>query len=147
MYPVLVYNHATQTIRQMPQNYLIAHYNGFSWHSEPDLAADKELAIKVYLALFDHKAKYDKDGMYLLSKVTPNKPGYIKELVALLDPTINGVKEDIIAVMDSCVEGYTKEWDPTGEGADGFGAMYTILQKVANHFGIDTSTAKQFPEG
>jgi hypothetical protein len=146
MDPVLVYNHATQTIRQMPQNYLIAQYNGFSWHSEPDLAADKELALRVYLALFDHETKYNKDGLFLLSKVTPNTTGYIKELVALIDPTINGVKEDIIAVMDSCVEGYTKEWDPTDMGADGFGDMYQLLQRVAEHFGIDTSTAKQFPE-
>lgn len=67
----LVYNVATETIRQEPQNYLIAHKENGRWICEPDLAADQELAKRVFNALFDHDTKYG-DGLNLLSKVTPN---------------------------------------------------------------------------
>lgn len=134
MKPILIYNHATDTIRQMPQNYLIAGRVGAKgyqrWVCDPDIAADKELATKVFIALFDFNTRYG-DGLNLLSKVTPNN---------------SDVAEDLIAVMDSCVEGYTGEWDSTGEGKDGFGDMYTILQRVADHFGIDTSNALRFTQ-
>jgi len=130
MKPVLVFNEATQTIRQMPENYLIAGKIQNRWVCDPDIAANKELATRVYLALFDFNARYG-DGLNLLSKVTPNP---------------SDIAEDLIAVMDSCVEGYTGEWDITGEGADGFQDMYRLLHKVANRFGIDVSEAKQFSE-
>ena len=72
---VLVYNEATETIRQMPQNYLIAHRKDKAWICEPDLAADRGLANRVFNALFEHKLKYG-TGLELLAEVTPN---FIKE--------------------------------------------------------------------
>ena len=68
----LVYQYTTETIRQMPQNYLIAHKKGRAWVCEPDLASDKELATRVFLALFEFNNKYS-DGLGLLASVTPNK--------------------------------------------------------------------------
>lgn len=69
---ILVYQHTTETIRQMPQNYLIAHKNGNAWICEPDLAADINLATRVFKALFEHGNKYG-TGLNLLAQVTPNE--------------------------------------------------------------------------
>ena len=69
---ILVYQEASETIRQMPQNYCIAYKREYRWICEPDLAADKKLSTRVFLALFDHSVKYG-TGLNLLSKVTPNK--------------------------------------------------------------------------
>ncbi len=71
MKPILSYEQGSETIRQLPQNYLIAYKKDNSWICEPDLAADKELANRVFNALFEFEAKYG-SGLYLLSKVTPN---------------------------------------------------------------------------
>ena len=68
----LVYSEYSETIRQAPQNYLIAHNIKGHWICEPDLAADKELATRVFIALFEFDVKYG-SGLNLLSKVTPNK--------------------------------------------------------------------------
>lgn len=68
---ILIYDEGSETIRQMPQNYLIAHKVKGHWVCEPDLAADKELATRVFIALFDFDVKYG-TGLNLLSMVTPN---------------------------------------------------------------------------
>ena len=68
---ILVYEQGSESIRQMPQNYLIAYRSYNRWVCEPDLAADKELSKRVFMALFDHDTKYG-DGLNLLAKVTPN---------------------------------------------------------------------------
>jgi hypothetical protein len=72
MQPTLVFQEGSQTIRQMPENYLIAHREFGRWICDPDLAADKELATRVFLALFDFDTHYG-DGLNLLAKVTPNE--------------------------------------------------------------------------
>lgn len=71
---VLVFNAYSNTIRQMPQNYLIAHFDEQKryWICDPDTACDKNLAARVFLELFNYESKYNKDGLSLLSKVTPN---------------------------------------------------------------------------
>ena len=69
---ILVYQEGSETIRQMPQNYLVAHKNINEWVCIPDLAADRELCNRVFNALFEHSVKYG-SGLNLLSKVTPNK--------------------------------------------------------------------------
>lgn len=47
--PFLIYQEESKTIRQMPENYLIAHKQlGTAWVSDPDLAADKGLCMEVY---------------------------------------------------------------------------------------------------
>ena len=71
MEPIISYQDNSETIRQLPENYLIAYRINGSWICEPDMAANKELATRVFLALFDHKVKYG-DGLNLLEKVTPN---------------------------------------------------------------------------
>jgi hypothetical protein len=48
----------SDTIRQFPQNYLIAYRTFNSWKCEPDLAADKKIATRCFLALFDYNTKY-----------------------------------------------------------------------------------------
>lgn len=72
MIPILSYCTYSNTIRQLPQNYLLAAFNGNVWICEPDLAADKELATKVFLELFNYESKYQKDGLTLLSNLTKN---------------------------------------------------------------------------
>jgi len=71
MEPILGYNVKTDTIRQMPENYLIAYRDGGGyWICNPDIAADKELATRVFLALFDFDTKWRSTGLELLAKVT-----------------------------------------------------------------------------
>jgi hypothetical protein len=65
---ILIYQPASETIRQMPQNYLVAHKSENRWICEPDLAADKELSMKVFKALFEYNNKYG-SGENLLSVV------------------------------------------------------------------------------
>lgn len=55
----------------------------------------------------------------------------------------NEIQKDIITLMNYCREGYTGEWDPTGEGRDGFVAMYEICEKLAQTYGIDVRKAKE----
>ena len=67
-----------------------------------------------------------------------------KKLKATPDKlTKKAVREDLVALIDSCVEGYTGDWDPIGEGCDGFSDMYDLLKKLANNFGVDVSKAKE----
>ena len=53
----IVYNEYTETIRQMPQNYMIAIKNG-PWVMSPDLAADPKIVCAVTLALLEYENKY-----------------------------------------------------------------------------------------
>lgn len=52
------------------------------------------------------------------------------------------VQQYFVALMNSCVEGYTGEWNPTGEGAGAFTSMYDQLMALAEHFKVDVSKAK-----
>ena len=53
----IVYNKSTETIRQMPQNYMIAIKNGH-WVMSPDLAADPKIVCAVTVALLEFVNKY-----------------------------------------------------------------------------------------
>lgn len=64
----LIYQQGSDTIRQMPQNYLVAYRRHDGWICDPDLAADRTLCNKVFNALFDHSTKYGTPEN-LLSKV------------------------------------------------------------------------------
>jgi hypothetical protein len=70
MKPILCFCTYSNTIRQLPQNYLIAENSVNGWVCNPDLAANKELSTRVFLELFNHDSKYS-NGLTLLSKVTP----------------------------------------------------------------------------
>ena len=61
----LVFEEYSATIRQLPQNYLIAHWKGPGWVCEPDLAANKDFAVKVFVAIMQHKNKYDKTAGFI----------------------------------------------------------------------------------
>lgn len=54
----VVYCAYSDTIRQMPQNYLLAHRVHRAWVNDPDLAADKGLVVKMALALMEFECKY-----------------------------------------------------------------------------------------
>ena len=54
----LVYNAATDTIRQMPQNYLIAYREHGRWICDTDGAADQGLAVQVFLRLYKYDYQY-----------------------------------------------------------------------------------------
>ncbi len=68
------YDTYSDTIRQMPQNYIIAHRNtpAKSWICEPDLAANKDLCVRVFTELMNWDSKYANDPLQLLAKITPN---------------------------------------------------------------------------
>jgi hypothetical protein len=64
---VLVYRPGSETIRQMPENYLVAHRQNGAWRSEPDLAADMELCMKVYRTInHSHANKYIATGEQII---------------------------------------------------------------------------------
>jgi hypothetical protein len=69
---ILIYQEGTETIRQMPQNYMIATRTVNGWVCDPDPAADFELVKRVFNEIFiNHESKWG-EGLNLLSKVTPN---------------------------------------------------------------------------
>lgn len=72
MTPILSFCEYSQTIRQLPQNYLIARKSGIRWICEPDLSADKELCTRVFLELMNFDSKYCQNGLELLAKLTLN---------------------------------------------------------------------------
>ncbi len=69
--PILSYCDYSNTIRQFPENYLIASKKENKWICEPDLAANKKLIFKVFKELLNYKSKYCQDGLKLLAKLTP----------------------------------------------------------------------------
>jgi len=54
----IIYQPESETIRQMPENYLLAHKTENRWICEPDLACNKKTAIKVFKLLLNHSVKY-----------------------------------------------------------------------------------------
>jgi len=82
---ILTFEDDSDTIRQMPQNYLIAHRLHREWICNPDPACDHKLAERVFNALWEHSTKWG-NGLNLLAKVTPNsefKKGWKKWLLRL----------------------------------------------------------------
>ncbi len=66
----LFYEKETETIRQRPENYCIAYKMAGRWICEPDLAADRNLTLKVFNALWNHDLKYGK-GESMLNSISP----------------------------------------------------------------------------
>lgn len=69
---VLTYCTYSETIRQMPQNYLIASKKLGYWMIDFDISADINLVLRVTKALTTYESRYG-DGLNLLSLVTPNE--------------------------------------------------------------------------
>ena len=70
MKPILGFQTTSNTIRQLPENYLIAHFDTNRWICEPDLAANKELCNLVFNELLNFESKYERNGLKLLAKLT-----------------------------------------------------------------------------
>jgi hypothetical protein len=69
----LTYQEGSETIRQMPENYLIAKKHLNRWITDPDMACNKTLATKVFLALFDFDTAYG-TGKKVLETANKIKP-------------------------------------------------------------------------
>lgn len=65
----LVYNEYSDTIRQAPQNYLIAYRREGKWIADPDLAADKGLAVQCFTALLNYENRWQSSGHHLLERI------------------------------------------------------------------------------
>jgi hypothetical protein len=67
----LTYQEGSGSIRQMPENYLVAHRrNHGGWISEPDLAADPSLCMKVYRTInHSYANKYVATGQEVIDMV------------------------------------------------------------------------------
>jgi len=46
------------------------------------------------------------------------------------------IKENLQTLINSCAEGYTGEWDSSGEGREGFLAMAEVIQRIAQELKI-----------
>ena len=58
-----------ETIRQQPQNYLIAHKLQKRWVCDPDSACNKQLAIRLFNLLFDYDFQYRTHGRDIVNAV------------------------------------------------------------------------------
>jgi hypothetical protein len=67
----------------------------------------------------------------------PNNFAYLKQQAE------KEVQERFIALINSCVEGYTGEWDPSNEGRGGFEDMRDQLVELAEFYKVDISDAKE----
>lgn len=57
----------SESIRQMPENYLVAHKSNGSWKCEPDLAADMEFCTKVFRTInHSHANKWLATGQQII---------------------------------------------------------------------------------
>jgi hypothetical protein len=54
----IIYQKGTETIRQMPENYLLAHRTFGRWVCDPDIAANKEICTTIFLELFNYDSRY-----------------------------------------------------------------------------------------
>lgn len=64
----VIYSEGTKTIRQMPQNYLIAYNREGRWVCDSDTAADVEICKVVFEVLLTHTARYS-SGEELLDMI------------------------------------------------------------------------------
>lgn len=65
----LIFQSSTGTIRQMPQNYLVAHWDINKWVSEPDMAVSVDTMVLMTRALADFNTKFSKDGNVVIAKM------------------------------------------------------------------------------
>lgn len=70
----------SNTIRQFPQNYMLAYNNGKVWLMEPDLNSDRGLVVALTLALMDFEMKYSKDSLSIILETCQNFDGDIEIL-------------------------------------------------------------------
>ncbi len=54
----VIYQKETETIRQLPENYLLAHKCNRRWVCDPDLACDRAIAIKLFRMCLNYDVRY-----------------------------------------------------------------------------------------
>jgi hypothetical protein len=69
---VYSYCEGSNTIRTMPQNYIIAKNESGRWVCDPDCAVPVKMAVHAMSVLHSYEAKYC-DGFELLAMLTPKK--------------------------------------------------------------------------
>lgn len=63
----LVYSESSESIRQMPENYLIAHKQNGAWICNPDLSANSDLCVKVFRTIiYSYANKYTATGQQII---------------------------------------------------------------------------------
>lgn len=65
---MLVYDKDSGTLRQMPENYMVAYWD-YRWLCEPDLACDEALVVEVFKLLFKFEYKYG-SGERIVEQIT-----------------------------------------------------------------------------
>lgn len=72
MKSIFCFQESTETIRTIPENYLVAHRHGGRWICEPDAAVPYKMALVVFKAIHtNHSLRYG-SGLSLLAAITPN---------------------------------------------------------------------------
>jgi hypothetical protein len=68
MKKTLIYQEGSGSIRQMPESYLVAHRGRHGgWMSDPDLAADISLCVKVYRTInHSYANRYQATGQQIV---------------------------------------------------------------------------------
>ena len=61
----------SNTIRQMPENYLLAVHREGAWKMDPDLAADKGIVVALTLSLMEHGNKWSKSPENAITGMAP----------------------------------------------------------------------------
>jgi len=62
----LEYNEATQTLRLMPQNYMVADFSRYRWILDPDGSIPLKLLVELTKFFSKHKHKFTKDSWKLI---------------------------------------------------------------------------------
>jgi hypothetical protein len=70
----LFYSKGSETIRQAPENYLIAKKDQNRWVTDPDLACNQKFATKIFKALFIFDNVYGSGENLLKSAGFKNEP-------------------------------------------------------------------------
>lgn len=64
-----IFDEKNQTLRQMPQNYLLAQRINKKWHCVPDRAANKLIVMTLFELLFDEYDALYGDGNFVLKEM------------------------------------------------------------------------------
>lgn len=108
----LVYNEATDTIRQSPQNYHIAHKQAGYWVCDPDPAADKHLVLKLFNEIFEnHDSKWG-TALNLLNK--------------LKDQEVIDEVESILEGAGWCTDQYIRNFSPLDDAK-----QFAVMKELA----------------
>jgi hypothetical protein len=69
----VIFEKGTETIRQMPENYLLAHRTFGRWVCDPDIAANQKICTAIFLELFNYESRYCRNGYALIEILKARK--------------------------------------------------------------------------